>query len=550
VAANTLIGLDKQDGQIKNLFIREKEEELAEVRGKYFSARSYPTKRKYRAKDKELRDEIADLLIDDGWATETAKQIAKWDPFDQNARSDWFDPEWMFGTKSFDVVIGNPPYIQLQKALPNGGDLKYADLYKNEGYKTFERTGDIYALFYERGLTLAKDGGLLCYITSNKWMRANYGKSLRKYFAQKNPLVLLDMGPGIFDSATVDTNILIIRDRKVRQHQLKAFPLEDKNQIHTLSKEEMTEMNQLSEESWIILKPEEMAIKEKIERIGTPLKDWDINIYRGVLTGYNEAFIIDGEKRKELIKQDPKSAEIIKPILRGRDIKRYKAEFADLWLIAAFPALNLNIEDYTAVEKHLKQFYPKIKQTGERFINENGIEERTRKKTNNKWFETQDQIGYYQEFEKEKVVWKIIGSNINFIIDTKGYYYNNAANILTSISVSLESLASFLNSKMFEWYFKNIIFIGVEGGGIQMFNTVMRKIPILKLSKSEIQPFEKLVNQILTKKENDEDTTAEEREIDVMVYKLYELTYDEVKIVDPEFWMSESEYEAFEVEKS
>src|SRR5690625_4533485 len=323
VAANTLIGLDKQDGELKNLFVQEKEERLAEVREKYFSARTYETKRKYRAKDLELREEIAELLIDDGFAEASAKQIANWDPFDQNASSNWFDPEWMFGVDKFDVVIGNPPYIQLQKALPNGGGLKYADLYKNEGYSTFQRTSDIYALFYEEGLNLAKNGGLLCYITSNKWMRANYGKSLRKFFAQKNPLLLLDMGPGIFEAATVDTNILIIRNNKVNQHQLKAFPLEDKNQIHTLGKKQMTDMKQLSEESWIILTPIEQSIKEKIERVGTPLKEWDIKINRGVLTGFNKAFIIDGETRKKLIQEDPKSAEIIRPILRGRDIKRY-----------------------------------------------------------------------------------------------------------------------------------------------------------------------------------------------------------------------------------
>src|SRR5699024_547342 len=160
---------------------------------------------------KELRNQISELLIDDGWDNKTAKQIAEWDPFDQNASSSWFDPEWMFGVKSFDVVIGNPPYIQLQKALSGDSKLKFADLYKNERYKTFERTGDIYALFYENGLNFTKENGLLTYITSNKWMRAKYGKSLRKYFSNKNPLLLIDLGPGIFEAATVDTNILVIR---------------------------------------------------------------------------------------------------------------------------------------------------------------------------------------------------------------------------------------------------------------------------------------------------------------------------------------------------
>lgn len=239
----------------------------------------------------------------------------------------------MFGVNEFDVVIGNPPYIQLQKALPNEGNLKYADLYKNERYETFERTGDIYALFYEQGLNFAKNGGLLCYITSNKWMRAKYGGSLRKYFSTKEPLKLLDLGPRIFEAATVDTNILIIRDRKVKEHELKAFTIKNKKEVEMLSELDMTTMKNLSNDSWIILTPIEQSIKEKIERVGTPLKDWDIKINRGVLTGFNKAFIINEETRKKLIKEDPKSDEIIRPILRGRDIKRYSYEFANIYLI-------------------------------------------------------------------------------------------------------------------------------------------------------------------------------------------------------------------------
>jgi len=132
----------------------------------------------------------------------------------------------------------------------------------------------------------------------------------------------------------------------------------------------MMEMTNLDEKSWIVLKPEEQSIKEKIERLGTPLKDWDVDINYGIKTGYNEAFIIDGDTKDQLIAEDPKSAEIIKPILRGRDIKRYKAEFADLWLIATFPSLNIDIDNYPAVKKHLEQFLPKIRQTGETFLNE------------------------------------------------------------------------------------------------------------------------------------------------------------------------------------
>ena len=545
VAANTLIELDKpvskKMGNIGSIFIQNLEIEqqqmiLSEVREKYFSARTYETKRKYRAKDLKIREKIAALLMDDGWANETANQIAQWDPFNQNASSSWFDPEWMFGVKSFDVVIGNPPYIQLQKTLPADDSIKYADLYINENYKTFQRTGDIYALFYEQGLNLAKGGGLLCYITSNKWMRANYGKSLRKFFSTKNPLCLLDLGPGIFDAATVDTNILIIRDKKVKQHQLKAFPLEYKEQINTLDNSKMVNMDKLSEESWIILKPEEMAIKEKIERIGSPLKDWDINIYRGILTGFNEAFIIDGEKRKELIKQDPKSAEIIKPILRGRDIKRYKAEFADLWLINSYNGYKkkdgtriepINIDNYPAIKTHLDQYWDRVKSRGDQGITPYNLRN----------------CAYIREFEKEKIVYNDICQSLTFSLLPKGVYFNNTAYFINSSS---KSLLSVLNSKLIDWFYRTLS-VQLGEKAVRMFSIYVKEIPIPAISNKASLSFEKIVNQILSKKENGEDSSAEEQEIDLLVYKLYELTYAEVKIVDSAFGMSKEAYEKVEI---
>ncbi len=149
-----------------------------------------------------------------------------------------------------------------------------------------------------------------------------------------------------------------------------------------------------SSESWVVLSEIEQRIKDKIEAVGTPLKDWNINIYRGILTGYNEAFIIDGKKKEELIAKDPKSAEIIRPLLRGRDIKRYSYEFADLYLITTFPSLKIDIEEFLAVKTHLLSFgYDRLKQTGD--IG-------SRKKTNNKWFETQDSIGYWDPTYRQK----------------------------------------------------------------------------------------------------------------------------------------------------
>jgi len=235
-------------------------------------------------------------------------------------------------------------------------------------------------------------------------MRANYGKSLRQFFSEKNPLKLIDLGAGVFNTATVDTNILLIENSKVKAVELKAITLKNKEKITALSEYDFTVLTELTGDSWTILSLREKIIKCKVECIGNLLKKWDISINYGIKTGFNEAFIIDGKTKDELIAKDAKSAEIIKPILRGRDIKRYKAEFADLWLITTFPALNLDIENYPVIKQYLEKFLPRIKQTGETFFAD-GKKQKTRKKTGNKWFETQDQISYWKEFEEEKIVW-------------------------------------------------------------------------------------------------------------------------------------------------
>ncbi|WP_260442146.1 Eco57I restriction-modification methylase domain-containing protein [Elizabethkingia anophelis] len=319
VAANTLIGMKKKkEGDFVNsLFtdprIDETKQELMEVRKEHFYAKSAYKKKELRDKDAKLRTELSKLLQDnDEFAPEDAIQFSQWNPYDQNASSPFFDPEWMFGLEEgFDLVIGNPPYVQLQK---ESGRL--AKLYQHCEYKTFAKTGDIYSLFYERGWQLLKNNGFLCYITSNKWMRAGYGESTREFFAtHTNPILLIDFaGQKIFESATVDTNILLFSKDKNRQ-QTKACVIKEKvlNNLSVYFRQNANYSEFKNAASWVILTDIEKQIKEKIERLGTPLKEWDIRINYGIKTGFNEAFIIDGSKRKALIDEDPKSEEIIRP---------------------------------------------------------------------------------------------------------------------------------------------------------------------------------------------------------------------------------------------
>lgn len=210
VCANTLIKLNKPEQLLlRNPEIDKKEKELEVVRDKHFGARNPETKKKYREKDEVLREEIAQLLLNDGWDDEVATQVSSWNPYDQNSSANFFDSEWMYGIKDgFDIVIGNPPYVQLQKFKGN----PIQKIYKDLGFKVHNSNGDIYCLFYEKGMALLAKGGILTYITSNKWMRAGYGEELRDFFTnnENNPIVLIDLGPNVFENATVDTNILII----------------------------------------------------------------------------------------------------------------------------------------------------------------------------------------------------------------------------------------------------------------------------------------------------------------------------------------------------
>ena len=428
----------------------------------------------------------------------------------------------------FDVIIGNPPYIQLQKM----GAL--SDSLQKVSYETFARTGDIYSLFYELGANILKQKGLLTYITSNKWMRAAYGESLRKFFAEKtNPLILIDFGgTQIFDTATVDTNILML-SKESNQLKTMACIVKEKvlNNLSDYFRLHSTNSQFISSESWGILSDIEQSIKAKIEAVGTPLKDWDIRINYGIKTGFNDAFIIDGKKKDELIAEDPKSAEIIRPLLRGRDIKRYSYEFADLHLITTFPSLKINIEKYPAVKQYLMSFgYDKLKQTGD--IG-------SRKKTNNKWFETQDSIGYWEDFSKQKIVYiEIMTDNAQdgyefpcFTYDIQDTVVLNTAYIMTGNEVELKYILAILNSKLGRQLVKYYT-VQLQQKQFRMLNQYVSNFPIPKASEERLESFKIKVDRILLHKKNNDDYSIIENELLQEIYSIFDLSLEEIEFIE------------------
>lgn len=415
----------------------------------------------------------------------------------------------------FDVIIGNPPYIQLQKM---GAD---SDALEKVGYKTYTKTGDIYSLFYEQGCNILRENGLLMFITSNKWMRANYGESLRRFFVEHtNPLTLIDFsGNQIFDTATVDTNILMFAKQK-NEFKTEACIIKEKllNNLSVFVSQNKVFSDFRNSESWVILSTIEKQIKEKIERIGKPLKDWDISINYGIKTGYNDAFIITGEKRKELIEQDPKSEEIIRPILRGRDIKRYSYDFADLYIITTFPSLKIDIEQYPAVKQHLLSFgYDRLKQTGD---------VGARKKTNNQWFETQDSISYWDDFSKPKIVWGEISDRTKFSLDLNGDFVNEATTFLMT-GTSLPFLLGFLNSKLSEYLFSKIgTTTGV--GTVRWKKFTIEQLPVPEITISQVKILESMVLKIV----KDTDNYEIEKEINYKIYEFLEFSEEEIIFIE------------------
>ena len=352
----------------------------------------------------------------------------------------------------FDVVIANPPYVQLQR---NGGEL--GKLYQKVGYATFARTGDIYQLFYERGCQLLKpDHGILAYITSNSWLKAEYGKTTRRYLAERHtPTLLLEMGKDVFDEAIVDTSVLLLRQGPSDNHDDQAVRAVDidhlEDNVFPPPAEQWGSTRPSGDAPWSILSKTEQSIMDKMLAVGTPLKEWDIAINYGIKTGFNEAFIVDNQTKEALVAADPKSAEILKPVVRGRDIRRYKAEWQSLWLITTFPAAGIGIDDYPAVKDHLLTFgKARLEQSGKRFPDGT----RSRKKTNNAWYEMQDTCAYHADFAKEKLLWIELVNRGRFAYDDSGLYGEATTFLLTGESIKY--LCAVLNSKLIRWCLEGV----------------------------------------------------------------------------------------------
>ena len=452
-----------------------------------------PTKKEKKASDKRIADLKKEIATLENIFEEIRSNKIYLGAFEWRIEfPEVLDAEGNF--LGFDCIIGNPPYIQLQSMG------KSADVLECMGYITYARTGDIYCLFYELGMNLLTPNGFLCYITSNKWMRAGYGEALRGYFASKtNPIMLVDFaGIKIFDAITVEANILLSQ-KAANIFNTQACLVQDANGLNNLSdfvQQEHTICDFSDSNSWVILSPIEQSIRRKIESIGTPLKDWDINIYRGVLTGYNDAFIISTEKRDEILAncqtegERQKTAELIRPILRGRDIKRYGYDWAGQWLIyipwhfpyqfdesitgASEKAEKAFKEQYPAVYNHMLEYKEPLSKRNKA---ETGIRY--------EWYAMQRWgAKYWEDFSKPKIVWGEISDKSKFAFDFFGEYIPEATSFYMK-GECIEYLLSALNSSVSEWLFSKVgTTTGV--GTIRWKKYTIEQLIVAKLSTEQL----------------------------------------------------------------
>ncbi|EJW8942815.1 class I SAM-dependent DNA methyltransferase [Campylobacter coli] len=439
--------------------------------------------------------------------------------------------------KGFDLIIGNPPYIRQE-------ELKELKPHLAKNYKVYKGTSDIYTYFYELGFNVLKENGILSFITSNKYTRAGYGEALRE-FLLKNVKVLeyTDLnGIKVFDSATVDTSILCFEKSKSKDNKFKYLALSNEilktcaYDIGLYKDFAEFSQNSLSKESFTFSDENTSALKAKIERIGTPLKEWQgLNIYRGILTGYNEAFIITTEKRNEILAnckdeaEKERTAKLIRKMLRGRDIKRYSYEWAGLWVINTHNGYKnqngekveaINIKHYPSLKKHFDEFYPQLEKRADKGLTPYNLRN----------------CAYIEEFEKEKIVYPcIMAKEPCFSYETSFAFAMAPANIITSNSDILKYILAFLNSDFIYLMLRKFYM----GGGIEgeLKTNNLEKLPIPKINSKNQKLADELINlvdEILKAKEQDKNANTQELEnkINSLVYKLYNLTEEEIKIIE------------------
>lgn len=458
---------------------------------------------------------------------------------DENFAFNWNEEfSEIFENGGFDIVIGNPPYVRQES-------IKEIKPHLQKNYAVYTGVADLYCYFYELGYKLLKkDSGYLGFITSNKWFRAKYGQNLRQFLLENTEILeIIDYnGIKIFDGATVDSNIIVFKAKKDSENiNEMSIKIGDSDYFKL-------KQNSLSSEMFVFShNEEEISIKEKIERIGKPLKEWEISINYGVKTGLNDAFIINKETRDMLINADFKNSEVIKPLLRGRDIKKYDINFAELYLINIHNGTKntdaININDYPKIKEWLDTFEPKLSKRSDKGKTPYNLRN----------------CAYLDDFEKEKIVYAEMVQSPQFYYDKDGYNILNTAYLI--VGKNLKYLIAFLNSNFITYAFKKYYSGGGLGkNGLRYIRNFVEKLPIkpyeneiyledkvteILATNKKISDYKILLERAKFNKKYDEIIDLEklledsqllvqklEYEINQDIYKIYGLTQKEIDFIE------------------
>jgi tRNA1(Val) A37 N6-methylase TrmN6 len=501
VAANSLIRFSDQLNLRSNEVIAT-EQELKEVQKKHFTARSKATKDKYRERDQELRKAIGDLLKATGLEVALADSLATWNPYNQNTSADFFDPEWMFGiADGFDIVIGNPPYVRQEQ-------IKEFKPILQKQFDCYTGVADLFVYFFERGYQLLNTGGVLSYICSNKYFRSGYGEKLRDFLGKNTTIQqLIDFGDtDVFTAIAYPSIILFSKEKASKDAKLKALSwqqTEALNQFPSVFDAQNFLMPQsaLKADGWRLENTQVLDLLAKLRNAGKPLGEYvNGKFYYGIKTGFNEAFVIDRATRDKLIAEHSSSAEIIKPFLRGRDVKRWRMEYQDLYLI--FTKKGIDIKKYPAIENYLSQY-------------KNRLEIRA---GDSKWFELQASPAEVNRFERRKIVYPDIASSCEFAFDNNSIFPDCTLFFIPSES---EYLLGFLNSSIIQFFISQI-FPAIRGNFRRFKSIYVSQIPIPTATEAEQKTIETLVQKCLEAK--GQNVGQWEQEIDEIVARLYGLS--------------------------
>jgi hypothetical protein len=444
------------------------------------------------------------------------------------------------GNSGFDAVIGNPPYVR-QEALKDSKE------YFKKSFSAYNGVADLYVYFIEKGISLLRAGGLFSYIVANKWLRANYGKAMRQWLKKQHIVEIVDFGDQpVFSQATTYPCIIVIQNKQpAATFSSTVIKNLDFSDLSSYVQQHRYEVQQeaLDDAGWSLLDQGSQALLSKLRRSGIPLGQYvDREIYYGIKTGLNEAFVIDAATRRKLIQEDPRSEEVIKPFLAGRDIKRYEPLKPQRYLL--FTRRGTDIREYPAVKNHLWQFKEKLMPRPKAW---QGGKWPGRKPGAYQWYEIQDTIDYYAEFEKPKIIVPAIVRCASYAFDTSGFYSNDKTTI---IPTSDKYLLGLISSKLIDFYMHSISSTK-RGGYFEYKPMYISKLPIRTIDLSDsseqedhnrivalVETMLRLHKDLQTAKTDHEksliqrqiDTT--DKEIDNLVYELYDLTDEEIRIVE------------------